>query len=160
MTFPIWLSEVDKILIANKAAYRAKDIDEDQLSEAFNGGESPVIFAKNRTHKGRPVPVIAPIIPVAQFSNVLTDPKYNLDTGTRLHCPVCGSSFIKPLGKPGTGMGYLGSVQWIVAASIFESFIKSAQKQPFLCGYCDATFTEDVSASCFAPEKELNAESP
>jgi hypothetical protein len=151
MNLPIWKAEVDKVLIANKKTYRTRDIAEEQLQSAFDSGESPVVFAKRTDHRGHDKPAVKP--PTPQCSAVLNDPKYNLDTGLGFHCPICGSTFIKPVEKSGTGLGYLGGIGWILAASVIESAVRWAQDQPFVCGYCDAGFLAKDSAKYYATAK-------
>ena len=153
MNFCDWCAAVDSTLKSNRAAYRTSDIDEAQLQSAFDGNESPVIFAKRTDHIGKnKTPTPAPK-PIDQSPEVLSDPKYLLDTGLGVHCPICGSTFVRPIEKSGTGLGYLGSIGWVIAGSMVESAIKSAQVQPLACGYCQTVFTAASSANQYAEAK-------
>lgn len=153
MTFTDWKASVDTILKQNKVHYRTDVIDEHQMHGAFESGESPVVFAKRSDHQAARPKVAEPSVPVPQSAIVLNDPKYNLDTGLGLHCPICGSTFIKPVPKEGTGLGYIGSFGWIMAVTAVESALQYMQNQPYVCGYCEAGFTADVAAKSFAEPK-------
>lgn len=140
-----WNEAVDRSLKAAGRDYRVGDILVEERADAYESGESPVIFAKRLKHtlttdaKPQDQP---PVIPVAQHPSVLSDPKYLLDTGVNQRCPICGSTFVKPISKPGTGLSYFGSLQFVVGASLVESVVRQGQPQPYVCGYCEAVFTK------------------
>lgn len=138
----MWEKTVDEVLRKDRRSYRALNIRLEDRVKAFQSGQSPVIFAKAIPHRRDVVAPRVIVMPIPQTDAVKNDPKYQLNTGVGLICPTCGSTFIKPISKPGTGLGYLGSVSWIAMTSIIEAAVKTVQKQPYLCGYCDSMFTE------------------
>lgn len=90
-------------------------------------------------------PPVVPFDPVIaarsrQAQAVLQDPKYLVDTGLGVGCPHCGSANVTLLQKQGTGLGYFGSIQFVLAATLVESAIAARRKQPAQCGYCGSAF--------------------
>ena len=136
----IWDRAVNDILRKDRRPYKVWDINASDRAAAYEANQSPVLFAKTIPHRKNVIQ--SKPEPVPQTETVKADPKYQLDTGIGIRCPTCGSTFIKAISKPGTGMGYIGSASWIATTSIIETVVKSMQKQPYLCGYCDSMFTE------------------
>lgn len=75
-----------------------------------------------------------------QHALVLQDPKYLLNSGIGVLCPQCGSSNLVLVNKQGTGFSFFGSVEWVLAAVVVDSWVQKAQKQPAQCNYCQAHF--------------------
>jgi DNA-directed RNA polymerase subunit RPC12/RpoP len=75
-----------------------------------------------------------------QVPAVLEDPRYLVNTGHDVACPTCGSTNVAPLGKPGTGLGAIGSIGFIIAATIAEAAIRNVQRTVYQCTYCSTKF--------------------
>lgn len=150
MSFEDWKNSLRSCLKSRRLLIA--HIDEQEMAEAFADGVSPAIYAQRATVKEAYQP-IAPYSPPSQVERkpfpqsaaVMNDPKYQLFTGFDFVCPICGSSFIKVIGKPGSGLSYWGSLGWVAAGMVFESFLKGIQSQVYQCGYCEATFTQGAS---------------
>jgi hypothetical protein len=75
-----------------------------------------------------------------QHPSVLADPKYLLDTGYGIGCPQCGATNISYLGKSGTGLGYFGSIGFVIAASVLDAWVSNYTPGIYQCGYCNQNF--------------------
>ncbi|RYG37852.1 hypothetical protein EON81_05370 [bacterium] len=147
MSFDQWLDAIERTIASRKLSFKLLDLDGNKVRQAFDEGVSPVEFATSsdipfrktvdQTHVPRPIP---------QHDAVKSDPKWLLDTGTDLSCPVCGSTFLKFAPKTGTGFGFLGSIGWVVAASAVDSVIASLKEDVLVCGYCESAFPKSKAA--------------
>jgi hypothetical protein len=108
---------------------------------AFQNGASPVEFISSGPPPVKPQflhPTPQP--PPDQPEAVKADPRYQLNTGVGCSCPFCGSTNIRVMGKEGSGLGYFGSIPFVVGAMVVESLIQSAQDSVLQCGYCENNF--------------------
>lgn len=78
---------------------------------------------------------------------VLEDPRYLVNTGHDVACPTCGSTNAAPLGKPETGLAAIGSIGFVLASTLVEAAVQSAQWMVFQCTYCSNRFYSRLSSS-------------
>jgi DNA-directed RNA polymerase subunit RPC12/RpoP len=150
-TLEDWMQAVDRCLRQRNRGVTCAGLDPDEVVKAFSDGVSPVVFAAQpQLPMPPPPPPPAPVVDqhkvnlaqaaaearARQVAAVLEDPRYLVDTGHDVACPTCGSTNVAPLGKPGTGFGAIGSIGFVVAATLVEAAVQKVQRTVYQCTYC------------------------
>ncbi len=154
-TLDDWKQAVDRCLKQRNRGVTTDLLDPTAMASAFGNGVSPVMFAAQahlpmKPPPPQPAPVVdqhklammqaATAARARQDPAVTQDPRYMVNTGHEVACPTCGSTNVAPLGKPGTGLGAIGSIGFVIAASLVEAAIQNAQRTVFQCTYCSNKF--------------------
>ncbi len=139
MTFEDWLGLAEKAIHARNPGAMLGDSDLSAERRAFDAGESPIVFAARWTPPVSSSPLPQPE-PVVQVPEALSEPRYRLDTGQGVDCPVCLSKWIQPLPKTGTGFSILAPIGTALAFAAADSLYAATKRQPYRCCYCDTVF--------------------
>ena len=146
-SFDDWKRSVNSFLTSRKRGYSVYQLDQQAMYDAYVAGTSPLAFASMQQLPFARPAVQAPPPPdpaiaarSRQAPAVLNDPRYMVQTAAGRACPSCGSTNVVEAGKPGTGLGYWGSIGFVAAAMVVDSLVQSAQKTVYKCNFCEQLF--------------------